>query len=76
MIFQSAQIKTARFYHTFPARTYDAVEPHKPRGGMDMSFYSYKNANPDCCPGRVSSDSQTCVSEKVCVHVKKVYDFP
>lgn len=39
-----------------------------------MSFYSYKNANPDCCPGRVSSDSQTCVSEKVCVHVKKVYD--
>lgn len=41
-----------------------------------MSFYSYKNANPDCCPGRVSSDSQTCVSEKVCVHVKKVYVFP
>ena len=41
-----------------------------------MSFYSYKNANPDCCPGRVSSDSQTCVSEKVCVHVKKVYALP
>lgn len=37
-----------------------------------MSFYSYKNANPDCCPGRVTSDSQNCVSEKVCVHVKKV----
>ena len=39
-----------------------------------MSFYSYKNANPDCCPGRVSADNQNCVSEKVCVHVKKVYD--
>ena len=39
-----------------------------------MSFYSYKNANPDCCPGRVTSDSQNCISEKVCVHVKKVYD--
>lgn len=39
-----------------------------------MSFYSYKNANPDCCPGRVSSDGQNCIREKVCVQVKKVYD--
>lgn len=39
-----------------------------------MSFYSYKNANPDCCPGHVPPDGQNCISEKVCVYVKKVYD--
>ena len=39
-----------------------------------MSFYSYKNANPSCCPGRISGNAMDGLQEKVCVQVKRVYD--
>ncbi len=39
-----------------------------------MSFYSNKNAECDCSPGRVQSNCSCGVREKVCVQVKKVYD--
>lgn len=40
-----------------------------------MSFYSYKNANPSCCPGTISSGTALDgLQEKVCVQVKRVYD--
>ena len=39
-----------------------------------MSFYSYKNANTDGCPGRVSSDICRGLNEKICIQVKNVYD--
>ena len=39
-----------------------------------MSFYSYKNANPNCCPGTISGSALDGLQEKVCVQVKRVYD--
>lgn len=39
-----------------------------------MSFYSYKNANPRCCPGIISGDVLAGLNERVCVQVKRVYD--
>lgn len=39
-----------------------------------MSFYSYKNANPRSCPGLISGDAMTGLTERVCVQVKRVYD--
>ena len=39
-----------------------------------MSFYSYKNANPQSCPGFISGDACTGLTERVCVQVKRVYD--
>lgn len=39
-----------------------------------MSFYSYKNANPSCCPGTISGNALDGLQEKVCVQVKRVYD--
>lgn len=39
-----------------------------------MSFYSYKNANPRCCPGAIAGDAVSGLSERVCVQVKRVYD--
>ena len=39
-----------------------------------MSFYSYKNANPCCCPGTISGSALDGLHEKVCVQVKRVYD--
>ena len=39
-----------------------------------MSFYSYKNANPSCCPGTISGSALDGLQEKVCVQVKRVYD--
>jgi len=39
-----------------------------------MSFYSYKNANPRCCPGLISGDALSGLTERVCVQVKRVYD--
>ena len=39
-----------------------------------MSFYSYKNANPACCPGTISGNALDGLQEKVCVQVKRVYD--
>ena len=39
-----------------------------------MSFYSYKNANPSCCPGNISGSALDGLQEKVCVQVKRVYD--
>lgn len=41
-----------------------------------MSFYSYKNANVDCCPGTLSAaeTSMAGVNERACVQVKRVFD--
>jgi hypothetical protein len=39
-----------------------------------MSFYSYKNANPSCCPGTISGNALDGLQEKICVQVKRVYD--
>lgn len=39
-----------------------------------MSFYSYKNAQPACCPGIISGNALDGLQEKVCVQVKRVYD--
>lgn len=39
-----------------------------------MSFYSYKNANPACCPGTIAGSALDGLQEKVCVQVKRVYD--
>ena len=39
-----------------------------------MSFYSYKNSNPCCCPGTISGNALDGLQEKVCVQVKRVYD--
>ena len=36
-----------------------------------MSFYSYKNANPRCCPGVISGDAVSGLTERVCVQVKR-----
>ena len=39
-----------------------------------MSFYSYKNANPSCCPGTIAGSALDGLQEKICVQVKRVYD--
>ena len=39
-----------------------------------MSFYSYKNANPGCCPGAISGNALDGLDEKVCIQVQRVYD--
>ena len=39
-----------------------------------MSFYSYKNANPSCCPGTISGNALDGLDEKVCIQVQRVYD--
>lgn len=39
-----------------------------------MSFYSYKNSTPACCPGTISGNALDGLQEKVCVQVKRVYD--
>lgn len=40
-----------------------------------MSFYSYKNANSDCCPGEISSANVlNGLNKKVCIQIKNVYD--
>ncbi len=39
-----------------------------------MSFYSYKNGNPSCCPGSISGNALDGLQEKVCVQVKRIYD--
>lgn len=38
-----------------------------------MSFYSYKNANSDCCPGEVgSANVLNGLNKRVCIQVKNV----
>ena len=37
-----------------------------------MSFYSYKNANPGCCPGTISGNALDGLDEKVCIQVQRV----
>ena len=32
-----------------------------------MSFYSYKNANPSCCPGTISGNVLDGLDEKICI---------
>ena len=44
------------------------------RGGMKMSFYSYKNANSDAAPGMANGNILTGLNQKVCIQVKNVYD--
>ncbi len=39
-----------------------------------MSFYSYKNANTEGCPGRVNGEICRGLNEKICIQVKNVYD--
>ena len=39
-----------------------------------MSFYSYKNANPACCPGTVAGNVLDGLNEKICIQVQRVYD--
>lgn len=39
-----------------------------------MSFYSYKNATPACCPGSISGNALDGLQERICVQVKRVYD--
>ena len=41
---------------------------------MNMSFYSYKNANTDACPGVVSGSILTGLNQRVCIQVKNIYD--
>ena len=39
-----------------------------------MSFYSYKNAHSDTCPGVVNGNILSGLNQRVCVQVKNVYD--
>ncbi|MDD3244429.1 MAG: hypothetical protein PHD32_12040 [Eubacteriales bacterium] len=39
-----------------------------------MSFYSYKNANGQLCPGAIAADEGFRCCERICIQVKKVYD--
>lgn len=39
-----------------------------------MSFFSYKNANADLCPGTVSGNVLTGLNKRVCIQVKNVFD--
>ncbi len=39
-----------------------------------MSFYSYKNANAELCPGTVTGNICGGLNERICVQVKNVYD--
>ena len=39
-----------------------------------MSFYSYKNANADQCPGSIVGGAMQGVTERICVQVKNVLD--
>lgn len=41
---------------------------------MAMSFYSYKNANSEACPGEVCGNILNGLNKRVCVQVKNVYD--
>ena len=44
----------------------------KIEGGANMSFYSYKNANPACCPGMVAGNVLDGLNEKICIQVQHV----
>ena len=56
------------------------IPPEKRRAGAvdkeahPMSFYSYKNANPGCCPGTISGSALDGLNEKICIQVQRVYD--
>jgi hypothetical protein len=39
-----------------------------------MSFFSYKNANTDQCPGSIVGSAVQGLTERICVQVKNVYD--
>ena len=39
-----------------------------------MSFFSYKNANSDQCPGSIVGSAVQGLTERICVQVKNVYD--
>jgi hypothetical protein len=44
------------------------------KGGLKMSFYSYKNQGNERCPSRIGFDACKKIIEKVCIQVNKVYD--
>lgn len=37
-------------------------------------MYSYKNANPSCCPGTIAGNVLDGLDEKICIQVQRVYD--
>ncbi len=39
-----------------------------------MSFFSYKNASSDLCPGSIVGSATQGLTERICVQVKNVYD--
>lgn len=39
-----------------------------------MSFYSYRSASNDICPGRIEDEATKGLCERVCIQVNKVYD--
>ena len=41
------------------------ARPQTFQGGMNMSFYSYKNANSDTCPGVVSGNILSGLNQRV-----------
>ena len=43
-------------------------------GGLNMSFYSYKNSNCETCPGMAKGNILTGLNRRVCIQVKNVYD--
>ena len=38
-----------------------------------MSFFSYKNANSDQCPGSIVGSATQGLTERICVQVKNVF---
>ena len=51
-----------------------ALESARARRRKPMSFYSYKNANPGCCPGTIEGSALDGLNEKICIQVQRVYD--
>jgi len=61
------------------SRGSQARRNRRPRGAHArrrnaMSFYSYKNANPGCCPGTIAGNALEGLDEKICIQVQRVYD--
>ena len=44
------------------------------KGGIFMSFYSYKNANGTACPGAINGNVINGLCQKICIQVNNVYD--
>jgi len=48
--------------------------PQNNSGGMNMSFFSYKNGNSEMTPGCITGNPCQGLTERVCIQVKNVYD--